>query len=95
MVAGVALFVGYKIGIKDGFRGGVQTGRLLERSHADEERRFLTARLVHAQAELHAQADLHRLPPEVHPAESPQAGPDWSTDAPHELMHASEDHIVP
>ena len=61
--AGIALFVGYKVGIKDGFRGGMHTGRQIERRAAEEERRYLAARLVNVQAELAAHAPQRALPP--------------------------------
>ena len=50
VIAGIALFVGYRVGVKDGFRGGFQSGRSLERQLAVEQRRLIEARTVREQA---------------------------------------------
>ncbi len=93
VIAGIALFVGYRVGIKDGFRGGVQTGRSMERRQAEEQRRFLTARLVQAQAELHAHAALHGLPPGQPSPELSRAETGWPQGSPR-LIEGAAAHTV-
>ncbi len=43
---GIALFVGYRIGLKDGFRGGAQYGQWAERERLAQVERFRLARPV-------------------------------------------------
>jgi len=62
LIAGAALFVGYRLGIKDGFRGGFQTGRTLERQLAAEERRYLLSRTVREEPLLEAAPQQLTLP---------------------------------
>ena len=62
LLAGIALFVGYRVGVKDGFRGGVHTGRMVERSRAAEERRFLAARAANSQPQIDGPFLPNRLP---------------------------------
>ena len=43
---GIALFVGYRIGVKAGFRGGAQYGQMVERDRLAQIERFRLARQV-------------------------------------------------
>ena len=63
VIAGIALFVGYRVGVKDGFRGGFQSGRTLERQLAVEQRRLIAARAVREEALLQPVVERRSLPP--------------------------------
>ena len=63
VIAGIALFVGYRVGVKDGFRGGFQSGRTLERQLAVEQRRLIAARTVREQASFQPVVEQRSLPP--------------------------------
>ena len=42
-VGAVALFAGYRMGVKDGYKGGVDMGRLIERTRVQREERQLAS----------------------------------------------------